>query len=175
MNRSLVFNSLFELELSPRTMKVKRVPLEISSNNFFFLVFFCLLIPVVMLTNSTFDSSKRDENVPFHSETRQVVSAIHEWNGQMVTLLRRLRGRLGDIVDAWDKFQQGEIGYFLFDEESPTVSIQLKECVIAIDAVFLEFKDILKKLERHAHWLCQDSPQGVCHLQSQIWKKQSAV
>ena len=79
----------------------------------------------------------------------------------MVTLLRSLTGRLGDTVDAWDRFQRKDIGYFLFDEDSPTASSYLKALVNDVDTIFSDLKDILRKLQHLEGELCQDSPQGV--------------
>jgi hypothetical protein len=82
----------------------------------------------------------------------------------MVTLLRRLRSTLSDTVDAWDKFQRKEIGYFLFDDASPTTSSDLESSVSAVDDVFLDLKGIFKKLRELEDELCQDNPQGVSFL-----------
>lgn len=79
----------------------------------------------------------------------------------MVTLLRSLTSRLGDTVDAWDRFQRKDIGYFLFDEDSPTASSYLKALVNDVDTIFSDLKDILRKLQHLEGEICQDSPQGV--------------
>jgi hypothetical protein len=82
----------------------------------------------------------------------------------MVRLLRRLKSRLSDTVDAWDKFQRKEIGYFLLDDSSATSSSPLESSVSAVDDVFLDLKGFLKKLQQLENELCQDNPQGVSSL-----------
>lgn len=82
----------------------------------------------------------------------------------MVTSLRKLIAKLGDTVDAWDKFQKKDIGYFLVDDELPTTASLLKCSVNEVDNVFLDLKDILRKLRLLEKGVCQDSPQGVSQL-----------
>ena len=82
----------------------------------------------------------------------------------MVKVLRRLKSRLSDTVDAWDKFQRKQIGYFLLDDSFPTSSSPLKSSVSAVDDVFLDLKGFLKKLQQLENELCQDNPQGVSSL-----------
>jgi hypothetical protein len=84
--------------------------------------------------------------------------------GETVTLLRKLISGLGDTVDAWNRFQRRDIGYFIFDDELPTNSSSLKCSVNAVDNVFLDLKDILRKLRQMERGLCQDSPQGVSNI-----------
>ena len=79
----------------------------------------------------------------------------------MVTLLRKLISKLGDTIDAWDRFQRKDIGYFLFDDGLPTTASLLKCSVNEVDNVFLDLKDILRKLRQLEKGLCQDNPQGV--------------
>jgi hypothetical protein len=79
----------------------------------------------------------------------------------MVTRLRTLLSRLGDTVDAGDRFQRADIGYVLFDDDCPTASRLLKDSVIAVDTVFLDLKDIQRKLRNLENELCQDNPQRV--------------
>ena len=79
----------------------------------------------------------------------------------MVKLLRCLLSHLEDTVDAWDRFQKADIGYFLFDDDCPTTSSLLKASVLAVDTIFLDLKAILKKLRSLEDKLCQDNPQGV--------------
>jgi hypothetical protein len=45
--------------------------------------------------------------------TRQAVRSFSEWSREMVALLRKLVNRLGNTVDAWDRFQRKDMGYFL--------------------------------------------------------------
>ncbi|PMD50228.1 uncharacterized protein K444DRAFT_637629 [Hyaloscypha bicolor E] len=66
----------------------------------------------------------------------------------MLMLVKPLTNRLGDTVEAWDRFQQNEIGYFLLDDKYLATSTQLRTCVAAVVTVFLDLKDILKKLRR---------------------------
>ena len=82
----------------------------------------------------------------------------------MVTLLRQLISDLSHTVGAWDEFRQREIGYFLYDGESPTASSLLKPSVVAIDKVFSELRVLHRKLEALKRELCEDHPQGVSHL-----------
>jgi len=82
----------------------------------------------------------------------------------MVRLLRQLTGRLSDTVVAWDEFQRKEIGYFLYDGESPTASSSLKTSAAAIDKTFSDLKALLRKLQCLQKELCEDNPQGVSHL-----------
>ncbi len=84
--------------------------------------------------------------------------------GETVTLLRRLIGCLWNTVNAWDRFQRKDIGYFLFDDGLPTNSSFLKDSVNVVDNIFLDLKDILKKLQQMERDLCQDSPQGVSNI-----------
>ena len=95
-----------------------------------------------------------------HSNTKEV-RKIGEWNGEMVTLLRKLISKLGDTIDAWDRFQRKDIGYFLFDDGLPTNASLLKCSVNEVDNVFLDLKDILRKFRQLEKGLCQDNPQGV--------------
>lgn len=83
------------------------------------------------------------------------------WNGQMVKFLRQLIRRLSDTVGCWDKFRQKEICYFLDDGERSAASQILKPSVDAVDKIFWELKETLRKLRALEKELCQDSPQGV--------------
>jgi hypothetical protein len=105
-----------------------------------------------------------------HSNTREV-RKLGARNGEMVTLLRKLTNKLGDTIDAWDRFQRKDIGYFLFDDELPTTAFLLKCSINAVDNVFLDLRDILRKLRQLEKGLCQDSPQGVSHLFSIVGVK----
>jgi hypothetical protein len=96
--------------------------------------------------------------------TTSGVREIGTWNGEMVTLLRKLISKLGDTVEAWDRFQKKDIGYFMFDDGLPTTSSLLRFSVNEVDNVFLDLKDILRKLRKLEKGLCQDSPQGVSSL-----------
>jgi hypothetical protein len=95
---------------------------------------------------------------------RQAVPSFSGWSREMVALLRNLVNRLGNTVDAWDRFQRKYMGYFLFDDENPTASSILEQSVNAVDTVFLDLKDILKKLRTLEAELLRDSPQGVSYL-----------
>jgi hypothetical protein len=79
----------------------------------------------------------------------------------IIALLRKLISRLGDTVDAWDRFQRKDIGYFLFDDGLPTNSSLLKSSVNEVDNVFLDLKDILRNFLRLEKGLFQDTPHGV--------------
>jgi hypothetical protein len=92
------------------------------------------------------------------------VREIGAWNGEMVTLLRTLIGKLEDTVEAWDRFQKKDVAYFRFDDELLTTSLLLKSSINEVDNVFLDLKDILRKLRKLEKGLCQDSPQGVSTL-----------
>jgi hypothetical protein len=108
--------------------------------------------------------SRKNHNLPVDFDnlnTRQGVREIGAWNRKMVALLRKLISRLGDTVDAWDRFQRKDIGYFLFDDDAPTKASLLKGSVNDVDNVFLDLKDIFRKLRQLEDELCQDSPQGV--------------
>jgi hypothetical protein len=83
---------------------------------------------------------------------------------EMVPLLRLLINGLGDTVNAWDRFEHKDIGYFLFDDGLPTNSKFLKCSVNAVDDVFLDLKDVLKKLQQMECGLRQDSPQVVSNI-----------
>jgi hypothetical protein len=82
------------------------------------------------------------------SRTRKEAERISSWSAQILELLRRLITRLSDIVMAWDRFKQKDMGYFLFDDDngSRTSSSPLKSSVNFVDHCFLDLKDILKKL-----------------------------
>ena len=82
----------------------------------------------------------------------------------MVKLLRQLISGISDTVGAWDEFQRKEIGYFLYDGDSPTTSSSLKPSVAAVDKAFSELSSLLRKLQDLRNELCEDNPQGVCHL-----------
>jgi hypothetical protein len=112
---------------------------------------------------SDINRSRNNHNLSLnidHSNTREV-RKIGAWNGEMVTLLRKLISKLGDTIDAWDRFQRKDIGYFLFDDELSTTASLLKCSVSEVDNVFLDLKDILRKLRQLEKGLCQDNPQGV--------------
>jgi hypothetical protein len=79
----------------------------------------------------------------------------------MVKLLRDLISRLRDTVEAWDRFQRKDIEYFLFDDDSPTTELFLKNLVTVVDTIFSDLRDILRKIQQLEDELCQDSPQGV--------------
>lgn len=102
-------------------------------------------------------SSNRDK-------TRQELRDFSIWSTHMVRLLRQLIGGLSDTVGAWDEFQRKEIGYFLYDGESPTASSSLKSSVAAVDKAFSALKVLLRKLRDLEKELCEDNPQGVSHL-----------
>ena len=79
----------------------------------------------------------------------------------MVKFLRRLSTKLGDTINAWDRFQRKDICYFLYDDELSTTDLLLKSSVNEVDNVFLDLRDIFKKLRQLEEGLCRDSPQGV--------------
>jgi hypothetical protein len=79
----------------------------------------------------------------------------------MVTLLRQLKGRLSDTLDAWATFQQKDMGYFLVHDPSPISSSSLQYSVEAVEDVFFDLKGIHKKLRLLEEELCQDNPQGA--------------
>jgi hypothetical protein len=124
----------------------------------------CVYFPPYELTMADLHRSRKNHNLPVDFDnlnTRQGVREIGAWNRKMVALLRRLISRLGDTVDAWDRFQRKDIGYFLFDDDAPTKASLLKGSVNVVDNIFLDLKDIFRKLRQLEEELCQDSPQGV--------------
>jgi hypothetical protein len=94
----------------------------------------------------------------------------------MLMLVKPLTNRLGDTVEAWDRFQQNEIGYFLLDDKYLATSTQLRTCVAAVVTVFLDLKDILKKLRRLknellvSHLRCQNLRNALHNLDLQVAK-----
>jgi hypothetical protein len=92
---------------------------------------------------------------------RNVPLEYQAWSIEMQRLLRRLQSCLGDTVGAWDKFTKKDIGYFLFDDECPATSSRLKCSVNAVDNVFLDLKDILRKLRHLEDEVKQENPQRV--------------
>ena len=78
----------------------------------------------------------------------------------MVKLLRQLIGRLSDTVESWDKFRRKDIWYFL-DGNRSTTSVSLKPSVDAVDMMFSELKEILRKLQALEKELSKDNPQVV--------------
>jgi hypothetical protein len=79
----------------------------------------------------------------------------------MVMLLRSLICRLGDTVDAWEGFQRKDIGYFQFDDDSPTSALFLKDLVNSVETIFSHLRYILRRFHQLENELRQDSPQGV--------------
>ena len=79
----------------------------------------------------------------------------------MVKLLRRLVKKLGDTLDAWERFYEKDIGFFLLDNELPTADFLLRNSVHKVDKNFRNLRDILKNLRQLETALLQDSPQGV--------------
>jgi hypothetical protein len=75
--------------------------------------------------------------------------------------LRKLITLLGDTVEAWIRFQRRDILYFLFDDGLPTNSLLLKDSVHAVENVFLDLNDILRKLRGLERGLCEDISHGV--------------
>jgi hypothetical protein len=122
---------------------------------------------------SDINRSRNNHNLSLninHSNTREV-RKIGARNGEMVTLLRKLISKLGGTIDAWDRFQRKDIGYFLFDDELSTTASLLKCSVNEVDNVFLDLKDILRKLRQLETGLCQDNPQGVSDVISSLGVK----
>jgi hypothetical protein len=79
-------------------------------------------------------------------------------------LLRQLIRRLSGAVEAWGEFQRKEIGYFLYDGESPTASPSLRPSLDAVDRVFSNFKGCLRRLQDFEKELREDHPHGVSRL-----------
>jgi hypothetical protein len=96
-----------------------------------------------------------------NTNTKQGVRKFGAWNRELVMLLRKLISRLGSTVDAWERFREKDIGYFLLDDELPTTASLLECSVNAVDNVFRDLKAILRKLRELKDELCHDSPQGV--------------
>ncbi|PMD45421.1 hypothetical protein L207DRAFT_508317 [Hyaloscypha variabilis F] len=96
-----------------------------------------------------------------NSDTRQEVRAFSEWSRKMVMLLRSLICRLGDTVDAWEGFQRKDIGYFQFDDDSPTSALFLKDLVNSVETIFSHLRYILRRFHQLENELRQDSPQGL--------------
>lgn len=65
----------------------------------------------------------------------------------MVKLLSRLIRRLSDTIHAWDRLQESEIDYFLYDGDSRTSSASLKVSVAAVGKTFSELSGILRRLK----------------------------
>jgi len=99
-----------------------------------------------------------------YPKSRQEVRDFCTWNTQMVKLLRQLISGLSDTVGAWAEFQRKETGYFLYDGDSPITSSSLKPSVDAVDKAFSGLNGLLRKLQDLRIELCEDNPQGVCHL-----------
>jgi hypothetical protein len=93
----------------------------------------------------------------------------------MVKLLRQLIRRLSETISAWDEFENHEIGYFLYDGESPTTSSSLKFSLGAVNKAFSDLKDILRKLRYLERELCKDNPQGVSHPFFSKFKKKLTI
>ena len=79
----------------------------------------------------------------------------------MVVLLRDLICRLGATVDAWEEFERKDIGYFQFDDDSPTSDEFLKELGNSVETIFSRLRNILRRFHQLENELRQDSPQGV--------------
>ena len=82
----------------------------------------------------------------------------------MVELSRQLIRLLSGTVEAWGEFQRKEIGYFLYDGESPTASPSLRPSLDNIDRVFSNLKGCLRKLQDFEKELREDRPHGVSRL-----------
>jgi len=82
----------------------------------------------------------------------------YTWDIQIRELLRQLMGRLSGAVETWGEFQRKEIGYFLYDGESPTASPSLGPSLDGIDKVFSNFKGCLRKLQDLEKELRGDRP-----------------
>jgi hypothetical protein len=99
------------------------------------------------------------------SKTREEVLLYYtNWNTQMVELSRQLIRLLSGTVEAWGEFQRKEIGYFLYDGESPTASPSLRPSLDNIDRVFSNLKGCLRKLHDFEKELREDHPHGVSRL-----------
>jgi hypothetical protein len=121
----------------------------------------------LILTDFYANRSRTHHVFPLQSsdpKSRQKVWDFSTWNREMVKLLRQLISGLSDTVGAWDEFQRKEIGYFLYDGDSPTTSSSLKPSVAAVDKAFSELSGLLRKLQDLRNELYEDNPQGVCHL-----------
>jgi hypothetical protein len=94
-------------------------------------------------------------------ETRQKVRDFSSWSSKMGKLLTKFISRLSDTIHAWDQFRKNEIGHFLYDEEHPTNSPQLKASVAAVDKAYSDLNGFLSKLQKLEKDLCKDNPQGV--------------
>jgi hypothetical protein len=79
----------------------------------------------------------------------------------MVKLLRQLISTLSDTVEAWDQFQQKEIGYFVCHSEPPPALAFLKSSVAAIEKAFLKLKVLRGTLQNLRKELCEKNPPGV--------------
>jgi hypothetical protein len=100
------------------------------------------------------DSKSREEALLDHTN----------WNTQILELSRQLIRLLSGTVEAWGEFQRKEIGYFLYDGESPTASPSLRPSLDGVDRVFSNLKGCLRKLQDFEKELCADNPRGVSRL-----------
>jgi hypothetical protein len=97
-------------------------------------------------------------------KSKEVLLDSTNWITQLVELLRQLIRLLSRTVEAWDEFQRKEIGYFLYDGESPTASPSLRPSLDNIDRVFSNLKGCLRKLQDFEKELRDDHPHGVSRL-----------
>lgn len=74
-------------------------------------------------------------------------------------LLRRLIGRLSDLVEAWEQFSVKDVRYFL-DSDFPS-SLFLEDSIAIVDSDFTKMKALLSRFKKMETELCNDSPQGV--------------
>jgi hypothetical protein len=79
----------------------------------------------------------------------------------MVKLLRPLIDSLSDTVEAWDQFQQKEIGYFRCQGDPLSASSSLNSSIAAVEKAFGKLKTLRGKLQNLRKELCAENPQGV--------------
>jgi hypothetical protein len=93
------------------------------------------------------------------TQTRNSIREFGEWNREMVKLLRKLITKLEGTVEAWERFVRKDIGYFLFDNDGVPSAPSFLECSVnAVDNIFLDLKDILRKFKHLEEELCKDNP-----------------
>lgn len=93
----------------------------------------------------------------------------------MVKLLRQLISGLSDTVEAWEQFQQNEIGYFGCHSEPPTASPPMKSSVAAVEKTFWKLKDLHGALQNLRKELCEENPQGVSCLSLSLNLKSKCI
>lgn len=84
------------------------------------------------------------------SRNAERVRSRSNWVNEIGKILRLLRNKLSETIEAWQAFKRQAYSYFLSEDGIATTSSRLDGSLASIDAVFSDLRAVLSNLEAQA-------------------------